>query len=40
MIEIKDEEAIELYNKLKQFILNSKEYEYSEQDAKEVGYGC
>ena len=37
MIEIEDNEAIELYNKLKQFILNSKEYEYSEQDGNEDG---
>ena len=37
MIEITDEEAIELYNKIKQFILNSKNHEYSEQDDKEVG---
>ena len=37
MIEIEDNEAIELYNKIKQFILNSKDYEYSEQDDKEVG---
>ena len=37
MIEIEDSEAIELYNKLKQFILNSKDYEYSEQDDKEEG---
>ena len=37
MIEIEDSEAIELYNKIKQFILNSKDYEYSEQDDKEVG---
>ena len=37
MIEIEDNEAIELYNKLKQFVLSSKDYEYSEQNGKEKG---